>query len=200
MIVEGIKTVLVGAFQQAFSDTFWSQFNTSTSQIPPEQIVLREYPVDKITFPMVRIGVDVSSLFWDNISPITNEKAPQEAQINGDCMIDMYALSAQARDMLLDGFIALMTWRKLQKPNAFDHYIVTAPLNNPALPLVKLQNGSIDIASIDDDEDLPWAENGGRIYAASMTMPFIATQGYSPSNYADIIKQVDSSVSLNVEK
>ena len=199
MIVEGIKTVLVGAFQQAFTDEFWSKFNSSTSRIPSEKIVLREYPVDKIEFPMVRIGVDVSSLDWDNISPITEDNESQAALINGTCSIDIYALSAQARDMLLDGFIALMTWRKLQLPNAFDNYIAAAPINDQSLPLVKLQNGGIDIDSVDDDEDLPWAENGGRIYAANMTIPFIATQAYLPDQYSDVIKKVETSIS-NVEK
>ena len=196
MIVEGIKKELVGAFQQAFSDTFWSSFNVASSRIDPKRIVLMEYPTEKIEFPMVRIGVDVEGLFWDNISAVTDTKDNQCMQVNGSCSIDAYALSAQSRDRLLDAFLALLTWRKLQIPNAFDNYLTETPKKNLEMPVIKLSNGDIDI-STGDEEVLEWAENGGRVYMASISVPFIATQGQIPTQYADIIKTVDKDWKLN---
>ena len=196
MIVEGIKKELVGAFKQAFSDTFWSSFNTSASTVAPERIVLMEYPTEKIEFPMVRIGIDVNQMYWDNISAVTDEKDNQCAEFDGDCTVDLYALSAQDRDRLLDAFLALLAWRKLQIPNAFDDYLTTTPKNDLEMPVITLGNGNVDITTV-DDEALEWAENGGRIYMGELIIPFIATQGQIPTQYADIIKTVDKDWKLN---
>jgi hypothetical protein len=196
MLIEGVKTVLVTAFQQAFTDEFWHSFNPSAKQINPEQIVLREYPTDKITFPMVRVGVQFDDLYWDNISQANVNQTPSEqnAKIDGNVILDCYALSPEARDKLVDAFLTLMTWRKLNIPNAFDTSIVNQTIGNPKLPLVKLEMGNIEIGALDDDEDLPWAPNGGRIYMGSLAVGFIATSGFIPEEGENIIKTITTTV------
>ena len=198
MIVEGVKKVLVGAFQQAFTDEFWHSFNPSADQIDPSHIFLQEFPTEKITFPMVRVGVQFDDLHWDNISQANTENgAEQNALIEGNVILDCYALSAQARDRLIDAFLTLMTWRKLQMPNAFDHYIVSQAKKNASVPLVKLEMGHIDIGSFDDEEGLPWAENGGRVYMGSLAIGFKATSGYLPNANENIIRTISTTVNAD---
>lgn len=195
MLIEGVKTVLVTAFQQAFTEEFWHSFNPSAKQINPAQIVLREYPTDKITFPMVRVGVQFDDLYCDNISQAsTTAVSEQNAKIEGNVILDCYALSPEARDKLVDAFLTLMTWRKLKIPNAFDTSIVNQTIGNPKLPLVKLEMGHIEIGALDDDEDLPWAPNGGRIYMGSLAISFIATSGFVPEEGENIIKTITTTV------
>lgn len=198
MIIEGVKKVLVGAFQQAFTDEFWHSLNPSIGQIAPSDIVLAEYPTQKMTFPMVRVGVQFNDLYWDNISQANTENAAeQNALIEGTVILDCYALSAQARDRLVDAFLTLMAWRKLNLPNAFDDFIVKTAAKNPDMPLVKLEMGHIEIGALDDEEDLPWAENGGRIYMGSLAIRFAATTGYLPTNSQDVIKTISTVINAH---
>lgn len=189
MILQGTKIVLVNAFQQAMTDQFWKTINGSTEQINPADIVLKEYPTDKIKFPFARVSVDFDVMQWDNISPNAYADNGQPAMITGVCTIDMYALSAEGRDAMADGFLSLLAWRTLAPQNVFDQYCENSAKQNNDLPLVKLQKGNIKIGTFDDAEDLMW-DTGKHIYTMDLSVPFIATQTFTPTYFVNTVKGV----------
>ena len=195
-VKEGIKTELVTAFQQSFTQAFWNSLNPSMGQINPEDVVMASYPDVQTVYPFLRVEVLINAAHWDNIGMMGGENKADVAGIlgKGTFSTDIYALSAEARDKLSDGLLALLLAREgYPGYNVFDNLL--GQMAEQGYPRLFLYKGTLTLGTDDEGQGVPW-EPDKKIYATTLTVGFDFAFSMPIEGLSDIIREIDTQVHM----
>lgn len=195
-VKEGIKTELVTAFQQSFTQAFWNSLNPSMGQINPEDVVMASYPDVQTVYPFLRVEVLINAAHWDNIGMMGGENKADVAGIlgKGTFSTDIYALSAEARDKLSDGLLALLLAREgYPGYNVFDNLL--GQMAEQGYPRLFLNKGTLTLGTDDEGQGVPW-EPDKKIYATTLTVGFDFAFSMPIEGLSDIIREIDTQVHM----
>ena len=193
-VKEGIKLSLVSALREAFTDSFWTTLNPRIGMIDPKTVVLDHYPDIRQSWPLVRVGVQVSSSHWGNISMA--EQSGQMAQVlgKGTVSIDVFDLSPQGRDRLSDAMTALMLLREAYPgENVFDEKLLA--MAEEGYPIVNLDKGTLSFGADAEGTGLEWEPNQ-KVYSASLSSGFVFEWAMPIEGLGQIIREIDTTVRM----
>lgn len=190
-VKEGIKRVLVTAFQEAFTQDFWNSLNPQVSYINPKDIVLGTFPDVQTIWPFFRVDVLINEAHWDNIS-ITQKTAGLIGK--GTFSTDIYALNSLGRDRLSDGLVTLLLSRQAYPGyNNFDSTLYQ--MAEEGYPRLELNRGDITFGTDDEGQGVPWEPNE-KIYATTLSVGFNFAFAVPVDNLSQIIREIQTTVHM----
>ena len=197
-VKEGIKLVLVDSLREAFTNSFWAGLNPNVAEVNPKTVVLDHYPEVRQEWPLVRVGVQISSSHWGNISMAQRNGDVAEILGKGTFSVDMFALSPQGRDRLSDAMTALMLLREAYPgENVFDQRL--KGMADAGYPLINLDKGTLSFGADAEGTGLEWEPNE-KVYSSSLSAGFVFEWAMPIANLGRIIREVDTTVHMEGAK
>lgn len=187
-----VKTRLVRAVRAGLSDEFWHSIDDSVDDLDPARQVLDEFPVEKMAFPILRVGVSFDQSTWVNMNRYFVNQRMQPDQIgqcNVRCTIDLWARDAKQRDRMEDALLLMLIFQYVRPKNiAFVRELDA----DPTLGLQPILN-TIRMGADSSTSRIPWNIDT-QVYTGSLSFDLVCTYQLHEREAMAIIREIDTHI------
>lgn len=187
-----VKTRLVRAVRAGLSDEFWHSIDDSVGDLDPARQVLDEFPVEKMAFPILRVGVSFDQSTWVNMNRYFVNQRMQPDQIgqcNVRCTIDLWARDAKQRDRMEDALLLMLIFQYVRPKNiAFVRELDA----DPTLGLQPILN-TIRMGADSSTSRIPWNIDT-QVYTGSLSFDLVCTYQLHEREAMAIIREIDTHI------
>ena len=187
-----VKTRLVRAVRAGLSDEFWHSIDDSVDDLDPARQVLDEFPVEKMAFPILRVGVSFDQSTWVNMNRyfVNQRMQPdQVGQCNVRCTIDLWARDARQRDRMEDALLLMLIFQYVRPKNiAFVRELDA----DPTLGLQPILN-TIRMGADSSTSRIPWNIDT-QVYTGSLSFDLVCTYQLREREAMAIIREIDTHI------
>ena len=187
-----VKTRLVRAIRAGLSDEFWHSIDDSVDDLDPARQVLDEFPVEKMAFPILRVGVSFDQSTWVNMNRYFVNQRMQPDQIgqcNVRCTIDLWARDAKQRDRMEDALLLMLIFQYVRPKNiAFVRELDA----DPTLGLQPILN-TIRMGADSSTSRIPWNIDT-QVYTGSLSFDLVCTYQLHEREAMAIIREIDAHI------
>ena len=187
-----VKRRLVRAIRAGLSDEFWHTIDDGVGQLDPQKQVLGEFPVQKMAFPFLRVGVTFDRSTWVNLNRYILDWDGSPGQV-GKCTatstIEVYARDARQRDRIEDALMFMLLFQ-YTRPNdmAFVDVLGSQEDGDVNLGFQPVLN-SIRMGSDSATNRIPWNADS-QVYVGSLSFDSVITYTMRPEAAWAIIRRI----------
>ena len=188
-----VKRRLVRAIRAGLSDEFWHTIDDGVGQLDPQKQVLGEFPVQKMAFPFLRVGVTFDRSTWVNLNRYILDWDGSQGQV-GKCTatstIEVYARDARQRDRMEDALMFMLLFQ-YTRPNdmAFVDVLGSQEDGDVNLGFQPVLN-SIRMGSDSATNRIPWNADS-QVYVGSLSFDSVVTYTMRPEGVWALIRRID---------
>ena len=187
-----VKTRLVRAVRAGLSDEFWHSIDDSVDDLDPRRQVLDEFPVERMAFPILRVGVSFDQSTWLNMNRYfvnARTQPDQVGQCKVRCTIDLWARDAKQRDRMEDALLLMLIFQYTRPKNVAFVRELDA---DPTLGLQPVLN-SIRMGADSSTNRIPWNIDT-QVYTGSLSFDLVCTYQLAEREVFGVIREIDAHI------
>lgn len=188
-----VKRRMVRAIRAGLSDEFWHGIDDAVKQLDPEKQVLDEFPVQRMAFPFLRVGVSFDRSTWVNMNRYMLNWDGSPGQV-GKCVvtttIEVYARDARQRDRMEDAIMFMLLFQYV-RPNDMEFTRVLGDQEDGSVNLgFQPVLNSIRMGSDSATNRIPW-NSDSQVYVGSLSFDSTVTYTMRPEDVWAVIRRID---------